>query len=328
MPKTSPPVPACAIRIAVVSSALLAHAGTALAQSYPQRPVRIIVNVTAGGGVDTTARVVAQHLHSVFNQPFVVDNRTGAGGAIGIELAAKATPDGHTLLICSSGIVTNAVYRRQNYDPVRDVQPVSNLTSTPYIVVVSPSMPVKSVKDLIALAKSQPGKVTFATSGAGSITHLGAVLLPMLSGTQMLNVPYKGVADASPAVASGDVNWMIGATISALPLVRAGRLRAIAISSAQRSKALPDLPTVAESGLPGYEVVGWFAMFAPAGTPMSIVERLSAEAKRGLEQSEFARKAQAQGTEILGSSPAELAKVVKAELAQWTKVVSSLGLKQ
>ncbi|RPI45516.1 MAG: hypothetical protein EHM59_09920 [Betaproteobacteria bacterium] len=229
--------------------------------------------------------------------------------------------------MCSSGIVTNAVYRRQNYDPVRDLQPVSNLTTTPYIIVVSPSLPVKTVKDLIALAKSQPGKVTFATSGAGSITHLGAVLLPMLSGTKMLNVPYKGVADAYPAVASGDVSWMIGATISALPLVRAGRLRAIAISSSQRSKALPDLPTVAESGLPGYEVVGWFGMFAPAGTPMNIVERLSAEAKRGLEQSAFARKAEAQGTDILGSSPGELAKVVKAELEQWTKVVAALGIK-
>jgi len=305
-----------------------AISGPSLAQSYPQRPVRIIVNVTAGGGVDTTARIVAQHLHSVFNQPFVVDNRTGAGGSIGIELAAKATPDGHTLLICSSGIVTNAVYRPQNYDPARDLQPISNLTTTPYIVVVSPSLPVKNVKDLIALAKSQPGKVSFATSGAGSITHLGAVLLPMLSGTTMLNVPYKGVADAYPAVASGDVSWMIGATISALPLVRAGRLRAIAVTSAQRNKALPDLPTVAESGLPGYEVVGWFGMFAPAGTPMNIVERLSTEAKRGLELSEFARKAEAQGTEILGSSPAALAKVVKAEIEQWAKVVKTLGIQQ
>ena len=306
---------------------LAAPLSAAAAQPYPERPVRIVVNVTAGGGVDTTARVVAQHLYSVFKQTFVVDNRTGAGGAIGIDLVAKAAPDGYTLLICSSGIVTNAAYRKVNYDPIRDLQPVSNLTSTPYIIVVTPSLPVKSVKDLIALAKAKPGTVSFATSGLGSITHLGASLLPTLSGTKMLSVPYKGVADAYPAVASGDVNWMIGAAISSLPLINAGRLRALAITSTQRSQALPHLPTVVESGLPGYEVVGWFGMFAPAGTPMALVETLSAEAKRGLLQPEFARRAKAQATEILGSSPQELARVVKAELEIWRKVVKESDIK-
>lgn len=312
---------------ATVSITLLGAAQASIAQSYPQRPVRIIVNVTAGGGVDATARVVAQHLASILKQPFIVDNRTGAGGSIGIELVSKSAPDGYTLLICSSGIVTNAAFRPQNYDPIRDFQPVSNLTSTPYIVVVSPSLPVKSIKDLIDLARSKPGAVSYATSGAGSITQLGADLLPMLSGTKMLSVPYKGVADAYPAVVSGEVNWMIGAAISSLPLVKAGRLRAIAITTARRSKALPDLPTVAESGVPGYEVVGWFAMFAPARTPMALVEKLSAEAKRGLERPDFARMAEAQGTEILGSSPRELARVVKAEVEIWRKVVGSSGIK-
>lgn len=312
---------------AALSAMLLAASVTATAQPYPERPVRIIVNVTAGGGVDTTARVVAQHLYSVFNQPFIVDNRTGAGGGIGIELAAKAAPDGYTLLICSSGIVTNAAFRPVNYDPIRDFQPVSNLTSTPYIVVVTPSLPVKSIKDLIALAKTKPGGVSYATSGVGSITHLGAALLPMLSGAKMLSVPYKGVADAYPAVISGDVNWMIGAAISSLPLIRAGHLRALAVTTPQRSKALPDLPTVAESGLPGYEVVGWFGMFAPAGTPLALVAKLNAEAKRGLQRPEFARRAAAEATEILGSSPQELARVVKAELAIWRKVVSESGIK-
>jgi len=310
---------------AVLGLALAGPARAAEVQNYPQRPVRIVVNVTAGGGVDTTARVVAQQLTSTFKQPFIVDNRTGAGGAIGIEMVAKAAPDGHTFLVCSSGIVTNAAYRPQNYDPVRDFQPVSNLTSTPYIVVVTPSLPVKSIKDLIALAKAKPNVVSYATSGAGSITHLGAGLLPLLSGTQMLPVPFKGVADAYPAVANGDVNWMIGAAISSLPLVKAGRLRALAITTAQRSKVLPDLPTVAESGLTGYEVVGWFAMFAPAGTPMAIVEKVNAEAKRGLLRPEFTAVAEAQGTEILASSPQELARVVKAEMEIWRKVVSASG---
>ena len=311
-----------AIAIASLGCAPFAHA-----QAYPQRPVRIVVNVTAGGGVDTTARVVAQHLNGVFRQPFIVDNRTGAGGTIGIELVAKAAPDGYTLLVCSSGIVTNAAYRAQSYDPVRDFQPIANLTSTPYIVVVTPSLPVKSVKELIALARSKPGAVNYATSGVGSITHLGAALLPMLSGTQMVSVPYKGVADAYPAVASGDVNWMIGATISALPLVKAGRLRAIAITAAKRSPALPDLPTVAESGLPGYEVVGWFGMFAPAGTPMKLVDALSAETRRGLQRPEFAAIAEAQGTEIVGSTPADLGRVVRAEMTIWQKVVKEIGAK-
>ena len=313
--------------VAALSAMLLATSLSAVAQSYPARPVRIVVNVTAGGGVDTTARVVAQHLYSVFKEPFIIDNRTGAGGSIGIELVAKAAPDGYTLLICSSGIVTNAAYRPMNYDPIRDFQPVSNLTSTPYIVVATPSLPVKSIKELIALAKKKPDTVSYATSGLGSITHLGASLLPTLSGTKMLSVPYKGVADAYPAVARGDVNWMIGAAISALPLVKAGHLRALAVTSPQRSKALPDLPTVAENGLPGYEVVGWFGMFAPAGTPMALVRKLSAEAKHGLQRPEFARRAEAEATEILGSSPQELARVVEAELAIWRKVVGESGIK-
>jgi tripartite-type tricarboxylate transporter receptor subunit TctC len=299
---------------------------SAFAQSYPQRPVRIVVNVTAGGGVDTTARAVAQHLNSVFKQPFVVDNRTGAGGSIGIELVAKANADGYTFLICSSGIVTNAAYKKQNYDPVRDFQPVSNLTSTPYLVAVTPSFPVKSIKELVTLAKAKPGAVTYATSGIGSITHLGAALLPLLSETNMLSVPFKGVADAYPAVANGDVNWIIGAAISALPLVKAGRMRAIAITTPQRSRLLPDLPTVAET-VPGYEVVGWFGMFAPAGTPMALIERVSAETKRGLQRPEFARMVEAQGAEIIGSTPAELASVVKNEVQIWQKVVKALNVK-
>ncbi len=310
--------------LALLPVAALAADSLAAGGSYPQRPVRIVVNVTAGGGVDATARVVAQHLNAVLRQPFVVDNRTGAGGTIGLELVAKAAADGHTLLVCSSGIVTNAAFRPQNYDPVRDFQPVSNLTSTPYIVVVSPSLPVASVKELIALARSKPGAVSYATSGVGAITHLGAALLPLLSGTHMLSVPYKGVADAYPAVASGDVNWMIGATISAMPLVKAGRLRAIAVTSAQRSKSLPELPTVAESGVAGYEVVGWFGMFAPAGTPMPIVEKLNAEAKRALQRAEFVRMAEAQGTDVVASSPQELAQVVRAEIGIWRKVAGSL----
>jgi tripartite-type tricarboxylate transporter receptor subunit TctC len=313
---------------AAVLISLLTMPAAALSQTYPQRPVRIVVNVSPGGGVDTTARVVAQHMNAVFKQPFVVDNRTGAGGSIGVEIVAKAAPDGYTLLVCSSGIVTNAAYRPENYDPVRDLQPVSNLTSAPYVLVVTPSWPVKSVQDLIALAKAKPDSVRYASSGVGGIIHLGSELLAMMTGTRMVHVPYKGAADAYPAVANGDVNWMIGASISALPLVKAGRMRALAITTPQRSKALPDLPTVAESGIPGFQVEGWFAMFAPARTPMPLVERLSAEARQGLQRPDFVRMAEAQGSEIVGSTPQELARVVKAEVEIWRKVVASAGLKR
>jgi tripartite-type tricarboxylate transporter receptor subunit TctC len=320
----------CPARTVLRAALLICSIGTAvpcLAQTYPQRPVRIVVPVSAGGGVDMTARAVAQHLSTVLKQTFVVDNRTGAGGSIGIELVAKAPPDGHTLLVSSSGFVTNAAFGREKYDPSRDFQPVSNLVSLPYVMVVTPSLPVKSVQDVVALAKAQPGTLRYATSGAGGIIHLSSELLTMLSNTKMTGVHYKGVNEAYPAIANGDVHWIISAPISAMPLVKAGRLRAIAVTSARRAKALPDLPTIAESGVPGYDMVGWFGMFAPAGTPKAIVDKLSAEAKRGLQQPEFAARAEAQGTEIVGSSPEELAKVVKAELETWRKVVANAGLR-
>ena len=294
---------------------------------YPVKPVRIIVNVTPGGGVDNVARVAAQHYHAVWGQPFVVDNRTGAGGSIGVELVAKAASDGYTLLVCSSGVVTNAAIRPQGYDPVRDLQPVTILTSAPYLLLTTPSLPVSNVRDLIALAKAKPGGVSFASAGTGSIIHMAAELLVTLSGTRMLHVPYKGVADAYPAVVSGDVNWIIGAPVSALPLVRAGRLKAIAVTSGTRSKLLPDLPTVAEGGVAGYDVRGWFGMFAPAGTPPAIISMLNAEAKRAFQAPDVTRRMTAQATDIVVNSPREFAAEVKAEFQKWRDLVRKMGTK-
>ena len=312
---------------AVLMSALACAASVCGAQTYPQRPVRIIVNVSPGGGVDSVARIAAQHYHAVWNQPFVVDNRTGAGGSIGVELVARAAPDGYTLLVCSSGVVTNAAIRAQGYDPVRDLQPVTVLTSAPYIVLTTPSLPVSNVKELIAMAKAKPGRVSFASAGTGSILHMSAELLMLLSGTQMLHVPYKGVADAYPAVVSGDVNWVIGAPVSALPLVRGNRLKALAVTSATRSKLLPDLPTVAESGVPGYDVRGWFGMFAPAATPSAIITKLNAEAKKAFQTPEVARRMAAEGTEIVLNSPQDFAAEVKAEYQKWQALVKKTGVK-
>jgi len=307
------------------------------AQPYPTRPVRVIVNVTAGGGVDNVARICAQHYSGVWHQPFVVDNRTGAGGSIGVELVAKAAPDGYTLLVASSGIVTNAAIRPPgsgseagplvSYDPVRDLQPITALTTAPYLMLVNPSLPVSNVKELVSLAKAKPETVSYASAGQGSILHLSAELLALLSGTRMLHVPFKGVADAYPAVVSGDVNWMLGFPTSAFPLVKAGRLKAIAVTSARRSKLMSDLPTVAESGVPGYEVQAWFGMFAPARLPADIVARLNAEARRAMQSPEVVRRMTAEGAEVLVNAPDEFGGEVRAEYAKWRDVVKRSGIK-
>ena len=299
----------------------------ASAQTYPQRPVRIIVNVTAGGGVDAVARIAAQHYTQIWHQPFVIDNRVGAGGSVGIELAVKAAPDGYTLLVTSSGVVTNAAARPQGYDPVRDLQPVSRLTSNPYIVVLTPSLPAANIRELVALAKSKPGGLNVASAGIGSIVHMGAELLAAMTGVQMTHVPYKGVADAYPAVAAGQADWMIGSPISALPLIKAGRLKAIAVTSNVRAKALPELPTIAESGVPGYNVVAWFGMFAPAYTPPGIVAQLSAEARRSLYTPEVARRMEIEGTDTVGNTPQEFALEVRVEYDKWRALVKKTGMK-
>jgi tripartite-type tricarboxylate transporter receptor subunit TctC len=300
--------------------------GTATAQQYPTRPVRVIVPLTPGGGVDTIARVIADHYSQVLGQRFIVDNRPGAGGTIGVETVAKAAPDGHTLLV-SSSMVTNAAIQAQRYDPIRDFQPVTKLTSNSYVVLVTPSLPVATVKDLVALARAQPGKVTYASSGVGAVLHLGSELLCTLTGVQMTHVPYKGVAEAYPAVASGLVNWVLGNPLSAAPLMKAGRVKGIAVTGAARMKALPDLPTVAESGVPGYSVEAWFSLFAPARTPAAIVSRLQVEAAKAIHAPEIARRFEVEGTDMVGNSPEEFAREVKAEYEKWRALVAKAGLK-
>lgn len=297
------------------------------AQQYPSRPVRVIVPLSPGGGVDTIARVISEHYSQVMGQRFIVDNRPGAGGTIGVETVAKAAPDGHTLLVSSSSMVTNAAIQKQRYDPIRDFQPVTKLTSNSYVVLVTPSLPVSSVKDLVALAKSQPGKITYASSGVGAVLHLGMELMCLLSGTQMTHVPYKGVADAYPAVASGLVNLVLGNPLSATPLMKAGRVRGIAVTGAARMKAMPELPTVAESGVPGYAVEAWFALFAPAGVPAPIVNRLQAEAAKAIHAPELAKRYEVEGTNVVGNSPREFAGEVRAEYEKWRSLVAKAGLK-
>ena len=316
-----------ALALLCAGPAFVYAAAPAESGNYPQRPVRIVVNVTAGGGVDAVARIAAARYAQLWGQPFVIDNRVGAGGSIGIELVAKAVPDAYTLLVTSSGVVTNAALRPQSYDPVRDLQPISKLTSNPYIVILTPAVPAASIKELIALAKTKPGGVSYASAGVGSIVHMGAELLAVMANAPMTHIPYKGVADAYPAVAAGQADWMIGSPISALPLIRAGRLKAIAVTSKVRAKALPELPTVAESGIPGYDVVAWFGMFAPAHTPMNIVNRLSAEAHNAMQTPEVLRRMDVEGTDAVGNPPQEFAKEVKVEYDKWLALVKKTGMK-
>ena len=300
---------------------------TVQAQQYPQRPVRVVVPLTPGGGVDILARIVADHYSQVLGQRFIVDNRPGAGGSIGVETVAKAAPDGHTLLVSSSSMVTNAAIQTVRYDPIRDFQPVTKLTSNAYILLTTTSLPVSSVKELDALARSQPGNVTYASSGTGGVLHLGAELLCALAGVRMNHVPYKGVADAYPAVISGQVNWVLGNPISALPLIKAGRVKGIAVSGAARMKVLPELPTIAESGVPGYAVDAWFGLFAPARVPPRIVEKLYVEASRAVRAPELERRMQAEGADVVGNPPQEFAAQVRAEYEKWRSLVAKAGLK-
>ncbi len=301
----------------------------AQSQVYPQRPVRIIVNVSAGGGVDMVARISGAHMSTVWGQPFVIDNRTGAGGAIGSELAAKAAPDGHTLLVSSNTFVTTAAARSQaaqGYDPVRDFQAVSRLTSNPYLLCVGSALGVNSVKDLIALAKNKAGGLSYGSAGNGSILHMSGALLAAMAGVSMVHIPYKGVAEVYPAVASGQVSWVLGSPISALPLIKAGRLKGIAVTSARRARAQPELPTIAESGVPGYEVIAWYGMLAPAKTPLAIAEKLQAEARRALQNPDVVRRMDVEGTDIVANTPREFAAEVKAEFDKWRNVVKQSGV--
>ena len=287
----------------------------------------MVVPLTPGGGVDILARIVADHYSQVLGQRFIVDNRPGAGGSIGVETVAKAAPDGHTLLVSSSSMVTNAAIQTVRYDPIRDFQPVTKLTSNAYILLTTTSLPVSSVKELVALARSQPGNVTYASSGTGGVLHLGAELLCALAGVRMNHVPYKGVADAYPAVISGQVNWVLGNPISALPLIKAGRMKGIAVSGAARMKVLPELPTIAESGVPGYAVDAWFGLFAPARVPPRIVEKLYVEASRAVRAPELERRMQAEGADVVGNPPQEFAAQVRAEYEKWRALVAKAGLK-
>jgi len=299
----------------------------AVAQTpYPSRPVRFIVPSAAGGGTDIIARAVAQKLSETFGQQFVVDNRPGAGQMIGIELVARSPADGHTILMAASTLAINSImYKKVPYDPVRDFAPITQAASLPNILVVHPSLPVNSVKELVEYAKKNPGKLNFASAGIGTSPQMSIELLKSMTGIDMVHIPYKGTTPGVVDLLAGQVSVMAPNLLTALPHIKAGKLRALAVTSARRTVALPEVPTIAET-LPGYESAQWYGVLAPAGTPREIVARLHAEIVRALKHTEVQGRLAADGAEPVGSTPEEFAAFIKSEIDKWARVARAAGI--
>ena len=301
----------------------------ALAQAWPARPVRLIVPYAAGAGInDIMARMVGQHLGPGLGQSVVIENRAGAGGIAGPEAAAKAAPDGYTFLMSNVSLVTSAyMYPKLPYDPQKDFVPVTLVATSPLMLVVNPSVAARSVQEFVALAKANPGKLNFGSGGVGSTPHLSAELFKSAAGFDAVHVPYKGGAPALNDLIGGQLSFMIENMPGTMPFVKSGKLRALAVTSAQRSPLDPALPTMAESGVPGYEVVGWQGLFAVAGTPPAIVARLQAEVAKELRLPEVRARLAALGAEPVGSTPEEFGAFVRAENARWGRVIREKGIR-
>ncbi len=311
-----------------ISACLLAACAAAQAQAWPAKPIRWVVPY-GPGSTDILARVIAPKVGLALGQQIVVENRPGAGGSVGSEQVARGPADGYTLLLgtAASHAVNPALYSKVGYDAVRDFAPVINLASIPNVVIVNPQMPWKTIPDLVAAAKASPGTITYSSNGSGTSQHMSAALFEMLTGAKLVHVPYKGSSEGVVAVTRGDVNVMFANMPPSLPLIRDGRVRPIAVTTAQRLAAFPDLPTVAETGVPGYEVSTWFALFAVAATPEAIVQRLNREFAAALADPDIREKLGAQGYTINGGSPQDLGNLVRTELVKWAKVVKESGAK-
>ena len=305
-------------------------AGAAAAEpipSYPERPIRIVVPASPGGAGDLAIRMVAPRLFERLGQPLVIENRAGAGSVIGTDLVAKATPDGYTLLATvSSFTIIPSTYKKLPFDPIKDFAPVTTLNSFSFLLVVHPSVPANSVKELIALAKATPGALNYASGGVGTPPHMGAELFKSMAGIDIVHVPYKG-ADATPALLGGQVQFYVGPFGTMMQHVKAGKLRALAVTSVKRALLLPELPTVEEAGLPGFEHSAWSGMLAPASTPPAVIRRLANEVVAAVKMPAISDRFAAEGLEPGGISPEEFTAKVKSEIAKWAKVARQAGIK-
>ena len=295
-------------------------------QSFPSRPVRIVVPYPAGGTTDIVARVVAQKLSMVWGRQVVVDNRAGAGGNIGVENAARSSADGYTILMAGVSYTINpSLYKKIPYDPVNDFLPITQVASTPQILEVHPALPVNSVKELISLARSRPGQLFYGSAGSGTTLHLSAELFNSMTSVKMTHVPYKGVTAALMDLMSGQVQVVIDSQPSSLPYIKAGKLKGLAVTSAKRAVAVPDVPTLSEAGVPGYEATSWYGAFAPAGTPPDVLKKIETDFIAVIKMPDVQNQLLVLGAEPIGNTAEQFARVIKEELAKWAKVVHTSG---
>jgi tripartite-type tricarboxylate transporter receptor subunit TctC len=318
--------------VAILAASLCSASSCAVAQQllYPDRPLTMVVTFTAGGSSDVLARAVAVAMSRGLGQQVVVDNRAGAGGHIGAESVAHATPDGYTVLFGTNGTVGigPALYRNLRYDPERDLAPIGILHKLPLLLIVNPSVPVKNVRELIDYAHANPGKLSFASAGVGTVSHLAGELFKEQAGIDILHVPYRGGGSTFPDLLAGRVSMMLETIPTALPLVRSGGMRAIGVTVKERSTSTPDIPTLAESGLPDFDVSAWTGLFAPAGTPRAVVERLNAETVKIARDKTYVSLIQSMGTDLASSSPEGFGKFVHDDVARWTEVIRRAGIPQ
>jgi tripartite-type tricarboxylate transporter receptor subunit TctC len=322
-----PPV-LLALTLAIACCLHSALAADAAGATYPSRPIRIVVPFGAGGPSDVMARTLAQKLTQDLGQPVIVDNRTGAAGIIGADFVAKSAPDGYTLLMAQVGdAISMSLYSKLPYNFEKDFAPITQAGLTPFILVTHPSVPAKNMQELIALAKARPGSLSFGSSGAGTASHLAGELLKSMAGIDIVHVPYKGQAPATSDLLGGQIPMMFNNPITSLSHIKAGKMRALAVSTAKRFSQLPEVPTVAESGLPGFDVGFWLGALAPAGTPQPIIERLNAGMVKALRDPEVIERLAALGVEIIGNTPDEFARIIRADVVKWGKVVKDAGAK-
>lgn len=315
------------LALALSFAASVPNGALAQKSAYPDKPVRFVVPFAPGGGTDIIARVMAQKLSEAFGQSVVVDNRGGAGGTIGAEIAAKAAPDGYTMIMVSGSYAVNAGLYKLPYDPLNGIDTVSLVGTSPFIVALNQSVPAKSVKELIALAKAKPGSLNYASTGTGGITHMATELFRLMAGINIVHIPYKGTGPALTDVMGGQVQMIFGSILATLPHVKSGKLRGIAVSGPKRTDAARDLPTVAESGLPGYEVTLWYGVWGPKGLPKGVISRWHAELAKILNSPDMKARLATEGLEAVGSTPEQFRAHLKGEIAKWAKVIKDANVK-
>jgi tripartite-type tricarboxylate transporter receptor subunit TctC len=312
--------------MAVACALAAASAAAASADKYPSKPIRLIVPFAPGGGTDIMARALAQKLTDAFRQSVVVDNRAGAGGTVGAEIAQRAAPDGYTMIVVSGSYSTNAAIYKLPYDPVNDITPIALLGETGFLLSLHPGVPIKSVKELVAYAKANPGKLNYGSTGAGGITHLASELFDLLAGVKMTHVPYKGTGPAMNDLLGGQINLMFGAMPAMVPQVKTGRLRGIGVTTKERNKAVPDIPPIGET-VPGYEAVLRYGVWGPQGLPKDVVQRWNDGVNQALKTQDMKDRMAAEGLEPIGGTPEQFREALKDDVAKWTKVVKAANIK-